>query len=93
VTATPGKELPRYKCHKEVWALKIAEIAHTADGGLWIVPKEEGYDRFYVEPKFVPKHDPGRPQPGWYFVEYKNGYKSFSPADAFEDGYTKIKVI
>jgi len=30
------------------------------------------------------------PQPGGYFVVYKDGYKSFSPAKAFEEGYTRI---
>ena len=37
-------EMPRYKCHKVVHALKIAEL--RADGsppGLWIVPAEEGF--------------------------------------------------
>ena len=31
-----------------------------------------------------------KPFVGGYYVVYKDGYKSFSPADAFEDGYSKL---
>lgn len=87
---TASREMPRYKCHKEVWALKIAALEPTEDGSLFITPVEEGYGRFLVEPQFVPKHDTGRPSVGWYYVVYQNGYKSFSPAAPFEEGYTRI---
>lgn len=93
-------EMPKYKSHKTVWALKIKELIYDwelankenreTDGSLTIVPAEEGYGPIKVEAKFVPKHDPARPQVGWYFVQYSNGYKSFSPADAFEEGYMRI---
>jgi len=83
-------EMPEYICHKKVWALKIASIEGLESGALRITPVEDGYAPFEVESKYVPTHDPARPQIGWYFVVYKNGYKSFSPADAFEDGYTRI---
>ena len=33
------------------------------------------------------KHDP---QAGGYYVVYADGYQSFSPAQAFEEGYTRI---
>jgi hypothetical protein len=29
-----------------------------------------------------------KPQVGGYFVQYRDGYKSFSPAAAFEEGYS-----
>lgn len=29
--------------------------------------------------------------PGDYFVVYADGYSSWSPAKAFEDGYTKVE--
>jgi len=83
--------MPKYKCHKEVWALKIAELTRNPDGSLLIVPAEAGYGAFTVEAKFVPIHnDAARPEVGWYYVVYEDGYRSFSPAKAFEDGYTLI---
>jgi hypothetical protein len=30
------------------------------------------------------------PLPGDYLVIYEDGYRSISPAKAFEDGYTRI---
>lgn len=83
--------LPKFKCHKEVRALQIAKIEELPNGGLRVVPVESRYSVFDVEPEFVPKHDPARPQVGWYYVEYENGYKSFSPAQAFEEGYTPLR--
>jgi hypothetical protein len=32
-----------------------------------------------------------KPQVGGYYVLYKDGYASFSPASAFEEGYDLIK--
>lgn len=47
----------------------------------------EGGGFMEVEPDYIKKH---KPVAGGYYVVYKDGYKSFSPADAFEDGYTRI---
>ena len=88
-------EMPKYKCHKEVWALKIAAIKRDGegetnretDGTAMITPAEAGYAPFKVDADFMWKH---KPQVGGYFIVYKDGYKSFSPAEAFEDGYTRI---
>jgi len=82
------REMPKYKCYKEVHALKIADIRPEKDGGVTIVPEDEGYGPFLVDKDYVSKH---APQPGGYFVVYKDGYKSFSPADAFEEGYTRME--
>jgi hypothetical protein len=30
------------------------------------------------------------PEAGGYYVQYKDGYTSFSPAEAFEEGYTRL---
>lgn len=84
--------MPRYKCHKEVWALRIKEIRPgTVEGnrpGQTIVPYEIGYAPFSIEEDYIHQHDP---QEGGYYVVYADGYKSYSPAKAFEEGYTKIK--
>jgi hypothetical protein len=88
-------EMPRYKCHKVVHALKIAKVldptlpGNESDGSRVIVPDEAGYAPFAVERDYVRKHNP---QPGGYFVVYEDGYKSFSPAQAFESGYTRISA-
>jgi len=80
-------EMPKYKCHKEVWALKIAKINYEANGSAIITPVENGYAPFVVSDDYLLRH---KPQIGGYFVRYKDGYKSFSPADAFEGGYSPV---
>jgi hypothetical protein len=88
-------EMPKYKSHKEVWALKIKSIVRDgegenreSDGSSIITPEEKGYAPFRVEGDYLHKH---KPQVGGYYVVYKDGYKSFSPAKAFEEGNTLIK--
>jgi len=85
-----GREMPKYQSHKQVWAMKIKALEPLPDGGLRITPEEEGYGTFDVDKQFVPLHDPARPSVGWYYVVYEDGYKSFSPAEPFEQGYTRI---
>lgn len=88
--AGASAEMPRYRCHKEVWALKIAAIEReprTNLGAATITPTEQGYTPFRVDAEYMFKH---QPQVGGYYVVYKDGYKSFSPADAFEEGYTRL---
>ena len=86
-------ELPKYRCHKEVWALKIADVidptepGNESDGTRIIVPENSRYAPFRVERDFIRKHNP---QAGGYYVQYQDGYTSFSPAQAFEEGYSLI---
>jgi hypothetical protein len=86
-------EMPRYLCHKQVWALKIADIkdptepGNESDGSRIIVPADAGFAPFRVECAYVHKH---KPEVGGYYVVYADGYKSYSPAKAFEDGYTRV---
>lgn len=87
-----SSEMPRYKSHKVVWALKIADIYSKYSDELgtnltMIQPADEGYAAFPVGDDYMEKH---KPTAGGYYVVYKDGYKSFSPADAFEDGYTRL---
>lgn len=85
--------MPRYKSHKTVWALKIASICPDEcrqdqpieDRTTTINPADEGYGPFTVDAAYMAKH---KPEVGGYYVVYSDGYKSFSPAKAFEDGYT-----
>lgn len=91
------REMPRYRCHKEVWALKIAAIeqapvdmpALARSGGMWLlIPENKGYSPIPVSHNdYYVKHNP---KAGGYYVEYDDGYKSYSPAAPFEAGYTKV---
>jgi hypothetical protein len=89
-----SREMPNYQSHKKVWALKIKSIVRDgegenreSDGSAMITPEEEVYASFKVDHEYMHKH---KPQVGGYFVQYKGGYKSFSPAKEFEEGYTLI---
>lgn len=85
-------ELPRYQSHKIVWALKIKSVlpAESPDGvchGGVIVPADAGHHPFTVSADFMDKHQPAA---GGYYVLYNDGYASFSPKEAFEQGYTRL---
>jgi hypothetical protein len=73
-------EMPKYTCHKQVWALKIKAV-----DGLVLTPEDKGFAPFTVEPDWMQRNNC---EAGGYYVVYKDGYKSYSPAPAFEDGYT-----
>lgn len=75
-------QMPRYRSHKEVWALKIKEIR-----GQTIYPEESLYAPLELPAAYFEKHTP---EAGGYYVVYADGYKSYSPAKAFEEGYTRI---
>lgn len=92
VTSGASMEMPRYRSHKTVWALKIADISYGSgsaprDGSATITPFEDGYAPFKVSAAYVLKHVP---QIGGYYVQYADGYQSYSPAQAFEEGYTRL---
>lgn len=88
------QELPKYKCHKEVWAVKIKTLiregegeGRETDGSAMITPEEKGYTPFRVDHSYIRKH---KPKEGGYYVLYEGCYESYSPADAFESGYSRI---
>jgi hypothetical protein len=100
--SSTGAEMPRYRCHKEVWALKIQSVetnlptiaeleklinhGDESPGG-FLKFEDQGYGVMSVTQDFMRKH---QPRAGGYLVVYKDGYQSFSPAEAFEEGYTRI---
>lgn len=103
VSASTATPMPAYRCHKEVWALKIIDVLPapkptiaelerilndegTSDVAAILVV-ESHFAPIAVTHDFVRKHEP---KAGGYYVVYKDGYKSFSPADAFESGYTRV---
>ena len=91
------RKMPKYQSHKTVSALKIKKIVfdrdvaagknRETDGSAIITPEEKGYAPFKVNYGYVNKH---KPRVGGYYVVYLDGYESWSPAEAFEKGYTKL---
>lgn len=88
---TPQRQLPKYRCHKEVWALKI-KSANWRRGGilLELTPEDSNFAPFTVDEAYVRRHGSGDLS-GGYYVVYADGYRSWSPAKAFEEGYTLIQ--
>ncbi len=82
-------QMPCYRCHKKVWALKISAIEILEDGAAKIAPVEKEFDVFKTEPGFGDRFKGGEDDLG-YFVLYEDGYQSWSPTEAFEDGYTRL---
>jgi len=80
-------EMPKYVCHKEVHALKIESLYESGHGHTMMVPADEGFGTIRLDENYVEKH---APQAGGYYVVYEDGYKSYSPAKAFESGYTAV---
>lgn len=83
------KLLPRYQCHKQVNALQISGI----------FPNSRGVELHFVDDSVIPfqmtqdwynKHVP---HVGGYLVAYDDGYLSFSPADVFHAGYSRMDEV
>ncbi len=85
------KEMPKYKCHKEVHALKIKNIITNPNSSVDIFFENEEYLPKNVEDEDLIKRLPHQPGDQGYLVVYKDGYTSWSPTDAFEEGYTLIE--
>ena len=81
----PTAELPKYKCHKVVHALKIGHLVVSPGTGYDMIPEDGRFGSVYLDAAYMEKHNP---KPGGYYVVYEDGYKSFSPAEVFEGGYT-----
>lgn len=90
----PG-DLPLYACHKQVRAAKIKRIRMLViphmniedrpDGLVLDVDGEE--KEVDVTEEWINRHGP---EPGGFFVQYADGYQSYSPAEPFESGYTRV---
>jgi hypothetical protein len=83
-------EMPKYRSHKTVWAMKITGVEPQSEDGTagLLCETPEGFkSRIVVTQEYQQKHSPAV---GGYYVRYADGYESFSPAAAFEEGYTLI---
>lgn len=92
---TAQAEMPRYKCHKEVHALRIADIEYcdSVKHGVQrfeyclLIPFDSRYSPIRVSSAWMNKH---QPDVGGYYVVYSDGYASYSPKTTFEEGYSLI---
>lgn len=76
--------LPRWRSHKVVQAARILEVRplplrFRLDVG-------DDFEQRWFQPKAL--STTVAPEPGWWLVLYDDGYISFSPAKAFEEGYS-----
>lgn len=89
-----NKQLPRWKCHKEVEGFRVDAIDRHFDDGihdgatLVEINDNKVSHGVIVSQQYMDKH---QPQVGGYYVRYMDGYESFSPPVAFLSGYTPIK--
>lgn len=78
--------LRKWRCHKVVEAARIVEYHAVGKPGHRRLVLE-GAIEIDVPFAFTAR---GNPAIGDFFVRYEDGYESWSPAKAFEDGYTKL---
>lgn len=81
--------LKQYRSHKTVMAAKLCAITYGVDASAQLYFDEKHTPCLRVNAAYVAKH---RPQVGGYYVRYSDGYESWSPAAAFEDGYTLVET-
>ena len=81
--------MQKYKSHKVVEAAKIESIEKLEDGRDRCLLHYGNYhgEHVVVSHNYMNKHTP---QVGGYYVRYPDGYESWSPAQAFEEGYTAV---
>src|SRR5258708_7205035 len=84
----PQVEMPRYKSHKVVWALEIAKINRTIPGKVTVSFVDKGYAPITFD-EGDPIFSRYKPIQRDFYVVHTDGYKSWSPRDAFLEGYTK----
>lgn len=82
-------EMPKYQCHKVVHALKLHTWKVNGDGSATLFPEDEKFSTIRTQADWARKIQPKDDDPGYYVV-YEDGYTSWSPTKAFEDGYTRI---
>jgi hypothetical protein len=81
--------LPLYRCHKEVRAFKIAKIILDPKRGYLILADHPTLGSIWADDAWIAKTGAVA---GGYYVVYSDGYVSYSPAKAFEEGYTQIEA-
>lgn len=82
--------LPAYRSHKVVRAAKIKSIQDNGPGRIFglDIPLDIEPTAFHCQISSLVNKPV--PEVGWYLVVYEDGYFSFSPAQVFEEGYSKV---
>lgn len=82
--------LPKYKSHKIIEAVKINSIEWGGYGSA-VIQYSGGQHK--TEYRYLEKYygDERYPIDLGYYVRYEDGYESWSPTKAFEEGYTKVE--
>lgn len=80
--------LPRWQSHKKVWAAKIVERRVARDTEDWVLDNGGIIER--VKSDLIMRVPKDQQPVGGYYVRYEDGFESWSPAKAFEEGYTRI---
>lgn len=89
-------EMPRYQCHKQVHALKVANVYVTGEGvdeHIELSFLDSGYAPIRPSAEWIDKNLRGKEPTSLirgYYVVYSGGYASWSPEKEFDDGYTRI---
>lgn len=83
--------MKKYQSHKVVEAAKILEATLPPDSDMWGLRLDGVEDPVFVDEDWFQNRAKGAPV-GGYFVRYLDGdgYESWSPAEAFEAGYTEV---
>lgn len=87
-----SKELPRYKCHKIVHALKIVQIDSYPSSHIVLHFSEEEFspENIFEHSNEFNRFTAREGDDLGYYIVYEDGYISWSPTKAFEEGYTRI---
>ena len=92
--AETSVELPQYQCYKKVRAAKILRVQYNTGGEqaieddsyfVWVLDNG-GYIHVSKDLKMRGGDNPV----GGYYVQYEDGFHSWSPAEVFEKGYFKV---
>lgn len=86
-----GNKLPKYRSHKVVQAAKLLLVERYGDGTLMLYPADESLEPFTVDDEWSARYS-GHEDDYGYYVRYEDGYASWSPTKAFEDGYTRVEA-
>lgn len=74
--------MQKYQCHKIVEAMPIKEMIVHKDGSCTVISHDK--EEQAVSRKWMERHKPGV---SGYLIRYEDGYTSWSPSNAFEEGY------
>ena len=86
-------ELPRYRSHKIVEAAKVVDVTLQDDGSAVVVLEIPGAENqvYSVSPSYMVRLNEVTKDPrGGYYVRYRDGFESWSPASEFVDGYSIV---